>query len=314
MRVIHQNGLQQPSHDLHPGFACSVAKEDPMALATANICDFGWKARDFALAGVDGKTWSFADVRGPKGTLVAFICNHCAYVKAVIGRLVEEANAMREIGIGSIAVMSNDTENYPQDSFENMKVFARQHGFTFPYVIDSTQEVARAYGAQCRPDFFGFNAKDELQYRGRLDASRPTLLRGVRVLGGLASTENEPMSPARMLPTPTPAKSRLASSGWPFSEGNVLATADVCMMQTMATTSARGTSWPRSSVPVRDGSAKRGSSTDNAPSRLTPRVSRWNSTTAMPAPATPISAPGILELILTVPTVMASTPAPSPSV
>jgi hypothetical protein len=101
-------------------------------------------------------------------------------VKAVIGRLVEEANALRGIGIGSIAVMSNDTENYPQDSFENMKAFASRHGFTFPYVIDPTQEVARAYGAQCTPDFFGFNEKDELQYRGRLDASRTTLLRGVR--------------------------------------------------------------------------------------------------------------------------------------
>ena len=151
-----------------------------MSLATANICDFGWKARDFALRGVDGKTWSLADVRGPKGTLVAFICNHCPYVKAVIGCLVEEANALREIGIGTIAIMSNDTESHPQDSFVNMKAFASQHGFTFPYVIDSTQEVARAYGAQCTPDFFGFNAKDELQYRGRLDASRTTLLQGVR--------------------------------------------------------------------------------------------------------------------------------------
>jgi len=151
-----------------------------MALATANICDFGWRARDFALQGVDGNTWSLADVRGPKGTLVAFICNHCPYVKAVIGRLVEEANALREIGVGTIAIMSNDTESYPQDSFENMKAFASQQGFTFPYVIDSTQEVARAYGAQCTPDFFGFNAKDELQYRGRLDASRTTLLQDVR--------------------------------------------------------------------------------------------------------------------------------------
>jgi peroxiredoxin len=151
-----------------------------MALATANICDFGWKAGDFMLAGVDGKTWSLADARGPKGTLVAFICNHCPYVKAIIGRLVEEANALREIGIGTIAIMPNDTDSHPQDSFENMKAFARQHGFTFPYVIDPTQEVARAYGAQCTPDFFGFNEKDELQYRGRLDASRTTLLRGVR--------------------------------------------------------------------------------------------------------------------------------------
>jgi peroxiredoxin len=122
-----------------------------MALANANICDFGWKARDFTLEGVDGKTWSLADIRGPKGTLVAFICNHCPYVKAVIGRLVEEANALREIGIGTIAIMSNDTESHPQDSFENMTAFARQHGFTFPYVIDSTQEVAPPTARSARP-------------------------------------------------------------------------------------------------------------------------------------------------------------------
>src|SRR5437588_12446558 len=119
-----------------------------MVLATANIWDFGWKAQDFALRGVDGKTYSLADVRGPKGTLVAFICNHCPYVKAIIGRLVEEARALQGVGIGTIAIMPNDTGSYPDDSFDNMKVFARRHGFTFPYVIDKTQEVARAYGAQ----------------------------------------------------------------------------------------------------------------------------------------------------------------------
>ena len=151
-----------------------------MALAGTGICDFGWAARDFALRGVDGKIYLLADVRGPKGTLVAFICNHCPYVKAVIGRLVEEANALREIGIGTIAVMPNDTAAYPADSFDNMKAFARRHGFTFPYVIDATQEVARAYRAQCTPDFFGFNAQDELQYRGRLDASRTSLVPGAR--------------------------------------------------------------------------------------------------------------------------------------
>jgi peroxiredoxin len=147
-----------------------------MALTGTQICDFGWKARDFALKGVDGKTWSLADARGPKGTLVVFICNHCPYVKAVIGRLVEEAKALREIGIGTIAIMPNDTTAYPQDSFDNMKAFARKHGLPFPYVIDETQEVARAYDAQCTPDFFGFNAQDELQYRGRLDASRTSLV------------------------------------------------------------------------------------------------------------------------------------------
>jgi peroxiredoxin len=151
-----------------------------MALANANICDFGWKARDFALEGVDGKPYSLADVRGPKGTLVVFICNHCPYVRAIIGRLVKEAGALHGVGIGTIAIMPNDTESYPDDSLDNMKAFARRHEFTFPYVIDKTQEVARTYGAQCTPDFFGFNAQDELQYRGRLDASRTTLLEGVR--------------------------------------------------------------------------------------------------------------------------------------
>ncbi len=119
-------------------------------------------------------------MRGPKGTLVAFICNHCPYVKAIAGRLGEEAKALQALGIGTIAIMPNDTAAYPADSFDNMKAFARQHGFTFPYVIDETQEVARAYGAVCTPDFFGFNAKDELQYRGRLDASRTTLVPGAR--------------------------------------------------------------------------------------------------------------------------------------
>jgi peroxiredoxin len=140
----------------------------------------GWRAEDFALKGTDGGTYSLADVRGRKGTLVVFICNHCPYVKASIGRIVAEANALREIGIGTIAIMPNDTEAYPQDSFDNMKAFAVRHGFTFPYAIDASQDVARAYGAQCTPDFFGLNAKDELQYRGRLDASRMTPIADAR--------------------------------------------------------------------------------------------------------------------------------------
>ena len=147
---------------------------------TATICPFGWKARDFALKGVDGKTYSLAAIRGPKGTLVVFICNHCPYVKASIDRIVAEARALRDIGIGTIAIMPNDTETYAEDSFEKMKLFSAKHSFTFPYVIDETQEVARAYNAQCTPDFFGFNAQDELQYRGRLDASRTTLVANAR--------------------------------------------------------------------------------------------------------------------------------------
>jgi peroxiredoxin len=139
-------------------------------LGTTNA--IGRKARDFALKGIDGKTYSLSHVRGPKGTLVVFICNHRPYVKASIDRVVAEAKALGEIGIGTIAIMPNDAESYPEDSFDNMKAFAAKHGFTFPYVIDTSQELARAYDAQCTPDFFGFNAQDELQYRGRLDASR----------------------------------------------------------------------------------------------------------------------------------------------
>ncbi|WP_207478460.1 thioredoxin family protein [Arenibaculum pallidiluteum] len=136
------------------------------------ICDFGWKARDFSLLGVDDRRWTLSDVRGRNGTLVMFICNHCPYVKAIVDRLVRDVEVLAGHGVGAIAIMPNDVAAYPEDSFENMKQFAREHRFPFPYVIDDSQEVARAYGAVCTPDFFGFNAEDGLQYRGRLDASR----------------------------------------------------------------------------------------------------------------------------------------------
>jgi peroxiredoxin len=139
---------------------------------TAPICAFGWKAPDFRLKGVDGKTWTLSDLRGPNGTLIMFICNHCPYVKAAIDRIVREASALEAVGIRSAAICSNDAVQYPDDSFENMKVFAGTHRFPFPYLHDETQEVARAYSAVCTPDFFGFNASRELQYRGRLDAGR----------------------------------------------------------------------------------------------------------------------------------------------
>lgn len=151
-----------------------------MALVQNPICEFGWKARDFALKGTDGKTYTFKDARGPKGTLVVFICNHCPYVRAIIGRFVEEAAALSALGIGTVAVMPNDTKISPGDSFDNMKAFAKEHDFPFPYVFDETQAVAHAYGAVCTPDFFGFNVKDELQYRGRLDESKTTLVKGAR--------------------------------------------------------------------------------------------------------------------------------------
>lgn len=148
--------------------------------AQTPICDFGWQAPDFNLEGVDGKRYGLADVRGAKGTLVMFICNHCPYVHAVIDRIVREVAALKDLGIGAVAIMSNDTEAYPQDSFDNMKRFAEQHHFNFPYLIDPTQEVARAYDAVCTPDFFGFDKDLGLQYRGRLDESKRSAAPGAR--------------------------------------------------------------------------------------------------------------------------------------
>ena len=143
-----------------------------MAAAQPPLCDFGWKARDFRLPGIDGKFYTLAEARGPNGLLVMFICNHCPYVRAIADRLARDVRDLQKIGVGAIAIMSNDTVAYPDDSFENMKKFSAERGFIFPYVIDETQEVARAWDAVCTPDFFGFNANLELQYRGRLDASR----------------------------------------------------------------------------------------------------------------------------------------------
>ncbi|PZP65003.1 MAG: thioredoxin family protein [Azospira oryzae] len=143
-----------------------------MAATETPLCNFGWKAVDFDLPGVDGKRYNLASVRGPNGLLVMFICNHCPYVKAVRPRIVRDCRELKQYGIGAIAIMSNDPSEYPEDSFENMAKVAKEFDFPFPYVFDETQEVARAYGAVCTPDFFGFNANLELQYRGRLDASR----------------------------------------------------------------------------------------------------------------------------------------------
>ncbi len=136
------------------------------------VCDFGWKAPDFRLLGVDGKYYGLADVRGPRGTLVMFICNHCPYVKAIRPRLVRDVGELKALGVSAIAIMSNDPGDYPEDRYENMQAVAREFAFPFPYVLDATQGVAKAYGAVCTPDFFGFNADLELQYRGRFDASR----------------------------------------------------------------------------------------------------------------------------------------------
>lgn len=136
------------------------------------VCDFGLKAPDFALPGVDGRTWRRDDCVGPNGLLVMFICNHCPYVKAVRERIVRDTRELMTLGVGSVAIMSNDPADYPEDSFDNMKAIAKELDFPFPYLLDASQETAKAFGAICTPDFFGYNSALELQYRGRLDESR----------------------------------------------------------------------------------------------------------------------------------------------
>lgn len=140
--------------------------------AQTPICEFGWKARDFDLPGTDGRRYKLSDVSGPNGLLLMFICNHCPYVKAVRSRIIRDCSELALHSIGCVAISSNDPTDYPEDSFENMKRVASQFAYPFPYLYDETQDVARVYGAVCTPDFFGFNANLELQYRGRLDASR----------------------------------------------------------------------------------------------------------------------------------------------
>ena len=168
-----------------------------MALLHAPVCDFGWKAVDFRLSGLDGKVTSLADVAGAKATLVMFLCNHCPYVTAIISRLVRDVRALESHGVGAVAIMPNDWVAYPEDNLENMVRFAEAHAFPFPYLIDETQATARAYGAICTPDFFGFNQALELQYRGHLDAGGREDVPGVRrelfeAMAGIAKTGKGP--------------------------------------------------------------------------------------------------------------------------
>lgn len=135
------------------------------------ICEFGLKAPDFTLPATDGRLVRLADVAGPRGLLVMFICNHCPYVQSVLDRILRDGRDLQALGVGVVAISSNDTVAYPQDGFDQMRDLAQQHDFPFPYLFDETQDIARAYGAVCTPDFFGYNAALELQYRGRLDAS-----------------------------------------------------------------------------------------------------------------------------------------------
>ena len=141
---------------------------------TPPVCDFNWPVQDFNLKGTDGKTYSLADVSGPNGTLIMFICNHCPYVLSVLDRIMRDAKELQGLGIGVVAINANDAVAYPDDSFDNMVKMATCKGFTFPYLHDENQSIAHAYAAACTPDFFGFNAEGGLQYRGRLDASTRT--------------------------------------------------------------------------------------------------------------------------------------------
>ena len=136
------------------------------------LCDFGWKAPTFSLADPDGNRHCLDGLMGERGLLVAFICNHCPYVKAVIDRLIADAAALAKDGVNTVAIMPNDYASHPADSPKRMREFAKRHRFGFPYLIDETQQVARDWGAVCTPDFFGLNAAGELQYRGRIDDAK----------------------------------------------------------------------------------------------------------------------------------------------
>ncbi len=136
------------------------------------VCDFGQAAINFNLPGVDGSDWSLQQCAGENGLLIMFICNHCPYVKAVLSRIVRDTAELKQLGVNSVAIMSNDMSQYAEDSFDNMVKVSNDFEFSFPYLVDETQQVAKAYGAVCTPDFFGYNGQLQLQYRGRLDESR----------------------------------------------------------------------------------------------------------------------------------------------
>ena len=143
-----------------------------MASIHPPVCEFGLQAPDFVLKNIDGTMLSRDMLMGKNGLLVMFICNHCPYVKSILTRLIADVRELKMLGVNTVAIMSNDPTDYPEDSFESMQLIASDQDFPFPYLIDPTQEVAKAYDAVCTPDFFGFNNQGELQYRGRFDESR----------------------------------------------------------------------------------------------------------------------------------------------
>ena len=156
------------------GVRLRAKMELEMAAISPPVCDFGLPAPDFVLPGTDGKVYGLADVKGANGTLVMFICNHCPYVLAILDKIIRDSSDLMALGVGVVAICSNDAQKYPADSFENMKLMASKHSFPFKYLHDERQSVAKAFGATCTPDFFGYNAELKLQYRGRLDATRMT--------------------------------------------------------------------------------------------------------------------------------------------
>ena len=139
-----------------------------MSLIETPICNFNEPIKDFSLLSTEEITVSLKDIQGPEGTLIMFICNHCPYVKAIIKEAVTISNKLQSLGVGTVAIMPNDTEYESEDSFNNMKLFSKQNHFSFPYLLDESQEVAKKFGAVCTPDFFGYNNKGQLQYRGRI--------------------------------------------------------------------------------------------------------------------------------------------------
>ena len=149
-----------------------VLMELKMASINPPVCDFNWQASDFNLPNVDGRIVNLKASMGANGLLVMFICNHCPYVKAILPRLIADVTELKMLGVNTVAIMSNDPIEYPEDSLENMQKIAREKHFPFPYLLDASQQIAKNYGAVCTPDFFGFNNKNELQYRGRFDESR----------------------------------------------------------------------------------------------------------------------------------------------